>query len=231
MTNITVKYLLPNCTSVLQPLDAGIIKNFKCFYKNQLIASFLRQIELNGKYELPDLKQAIYMVENAWSCVTRETISNCWKHCNIIGTDKDAGLRIAAENECHIQVLETNLKKFKNLSDFAYTAKEYLESDDAITTGEILTTDDIIAVVVPNDEKKLDIDDDDDDEACESEAIITHSEAFKCIKNLKLFFEQNKFSLDDIKLISNLDEKIKDFSITHLKQQQLDNYVVRKLKF
>ena len=32
-SNVIVKFFPPNTTSKLQPLDQGIIKNFKCFYR------------------------------------------------------------------------------------------------------------------------------------------------------------------------------------------------------
>ena len=41
LTNIKIQFLPPNTTSHLQPLDAGIIKNLKVFYKKALISHFI----------------------------------------------------------------------------------------------------------------------------------------------------------------------------------------------
>lgn len=38
-SNITVKFFPANTTSKLQPLDQGIIKNFKCFYRKYSLFS------------------------------------------------------------------------------------------------------------------------------------------------------------------------------------------------
>ncbi len=37
LTNVKIHYFLPNCTSHLQPCDAGIIKSFKSHYASQLV--------------------------------------------------------------------------------------------------------------------------------------------------------------------------------------------------
>jgi hypothetical protein len=37
LTNIELVYLPPNCTSVIQPMDMGIIKNLKHYYREKLV--------------------------------------------------------------------------------------------------------------------------------------------------------------------------------------------------
>ena len=37
LDNVSVKFLPPNTTTVLQPCDAGIIHSFKCYYKHLFI--------------------------------------------------------------------------------------------------------------------------------------------------------------------------------------------------
>ena len=44
-TNIKIVYLPANTTSVLKPLDLGIIKNFKVWYKKLLFPHILAKIE------------------------------------------------------------------------------------------------------------------------------------------------------------------------------------------
>jgi hypothetical protein len=47
MTNVTIVCLPPNCTSVVQPLDQGIIVAFKLRYKSKLLEWVLSQFDLD----------------------------------------------------------------------------------------------------------------------------------------------------------------------------------------
>ncbi len=44
-TNIELFYFPLNVTSLIQPLDQGIIKNFKVFYKKELLRKLLFEME------------------------------------------------------------------------------------------------------------------------------------------------------------------------------------------
>jgi len=77
LSNITIKFLPPNTTSHLQPLDAGIIKSFKVHYRNLHIHWLLQQYENDTMNIPPTLLDAVYNIASAWDTVTTTTISNC----------------------------------------------------------------------------------------------------------------------------------------------------------
>lgn len=75
--NIWVEFLPPNCTSILQPLDLGIMKNVKVHFRQRL----LQRILINLRMQKPDpinVRQAAQMLTGAWWTVTPITIANCW---------------------------------------------------------------------------------------------------------------------------------------------------------
>ena len=45
LSNVKVIFYPPNCTSKLQPLDLGVIKNFKSHYRNLFLSRVLNLIE------------------------------------------------------------------------------------------------------------------------------------------------------------------------------------------
>ncbi|XP_014250358.1 tigger transposable element-derived protein 4-like [Cimex lectularius] len=74
--NIELYFLPPNTTSVLQPMDQGIIKNLKVKFRQRLVLKMLDQPE-NFKVSLLD---AILMISDSWDDVTQKTIQNCFRH-------------------------------------------------------------------------------------------------------------------------------------------------------
>ena len=68
--NIELCFFPTNCTSIMQPLDMGIIKNFKITYRQQLIEKVITNIE--RKLEKPfaiNVKQACEMISSSWDSV------------------------------------------------------------------------------------------------------------------------------------------------------------------
>ena len=77
--NIFVANLLPNVTSLIQPMDQGIIQNLKHCYRS----GFLRKL-VNADLNFPkfqssfNIKDAIYAAALAWKDVKQSTIRSCW---------------------------------------------------------------------------------------------------------------------------------------------------------
>lgn len=100
LSNVSVQMLPPNTTPFLQPQDAGIIRQFKAQIlkrQNRHALDWLDNIleraaeigEENigqeiGKYCNVDVLVAMRWAQEAWEMVTTTTISNCWRHTNIL---------------------------------------------------------------------------------------------------------------------------------------------------
>ncbi len=84
ITNVDVYFLPPNTTSVIQPCDQGIIRAFKANYRYLLSKFCVRNLDIKDELLMPKVKEAIYMIKEAWDKVGRETIVNCWRHAGNI---------------------------------------------------------------------------------------------------------------------------------------------------
>nr|CCA20221.1 PREDICTED: similar to tigger transposable element derived 4 putative [Albugo laibachii Nc14] len=94
-SNVEIEMLPPKTTSVLQPMDAGVIACLKAyFHRSQgchavdVADSVIDDKEKSTKviYKV-EVLQAIHWCRNAWESVTQSTIANCWKHTGIIPED------------------------------------------------------------------------------------------------------------------------------------------------
>ena len=88
LTNIKLQYFPTNCTSVIQPMDQGIIQAFKRRYRTRLVKRNLNQIEYGYTDNALPILDSINYLDEAWEEISAETIKNCYrkagfktKHC------------------------------------------------------------------------------------------------------------------------------------------------------
>ena len=91
-SNIKVVFLPKNTTSRLQPLDAGIIKNFKVHYRRILLKHTLAQIDgtdltASSIVKTVNVLTAIRWIKKAWEAVQPQTIINCFRKTGAIPQD------------------------------------------------------------------------------------------------------------------------------------------------
>ncbi|XP_046684648.1 tigger transposable element-derived protein 4-like [Homalodisca vitripennis] len=152
MKNIKIEFLPPNTTSKLQPLDQGIIKNFKVHYRKEVVRLFLRDPEDKNPTKISIL-DAMWMASKAWNNVTENTIKNCFKKsgfkqqvdeeeesvvedCSIVETDN---------SELASPVLWRQVTQALTLEGLSF--EDFVAVDDELATCGKLSDADIIASV------------------------------------------------------------------------------------
>ena len=90
-SNIKVVYLPANTTSMLQPLDLGIIRNFKVHYRKLLMTFILAKIEkcssASEVLQSVNVLHAIRWVADAWKSVSEITIKKCFRKAGMLAHD------------------------------------------------------------------------------------------------------------------------------------------------
>ena len=85
LSNVKLEFMPAKCTSVLQPLDQRIIRNFKRQYQKFLLQERLLMID-SERHETIDVRKAIGMIAQAWREISKYTIEHCWQHPGIRNT-------------------------------------------------------------------------------------------------------------------------------------------------
>lgn len=97
-SEVKVVYLPPNTTSILQPMDQGVISTFKAYYLRETFNQALRASEgetgvsLKEFWRCYNIRQAIENISKSWDEVSEKTMNAVWKNlwddcANFLGFD------------------------------------------------------------------------------------------------------------------------------------------------
>ena len=132
LSNINLQFYPPNCTSVIQPLDQGIIQSFKVLYRKCFVKSLLDKIDnKNDEFSSTiDVLDACYWIKNSWDQVSQTTIINCFNHAGYdvasINYENNAD-SMAIEQLSELVKIRNN--KLKTSPEASISASEYVDID------------------------------------------------------------------------------------------------------
>ena len=138
-SNIKIVFLPANTTSKLQPLDLGIICNFKLHYRRLLLQYVLAKIDTaTTATEITksiNVLTAIRWVALAWREVKSTTIQKCFRNAGILNTDLDV---IALDEADPFQTIDEDLEISSLISRtmgtlHQCTAEEYVNGDNSLS--------------------------------------------------------------------------------------------------
>ncbi len=227
LSNIKFVFLPPNTTSRSQPLDAGIIKAFKGYYRKlmvkQLLAIINSGVEIDSKSI--SLLDAVFMIYSAWNEVKVSTIQNCFSKCGFIIND--------IEDECDFdenfdEVWETA----QRLLDIDIVFEEFVECDEDLAVNENLTEEKIIEEIISErnantSEELIESDEEDNDieisDTLESkQRSPTLMDAIKAVSTLRQYFINCKTIDSDIMYdLDQINQKAFDYNFKILKQTKI----------
>ena len=80
--NVFVHYLPPNCTSIIQPMDQGILRSLKCRYKKEFLLKMLDACNsgdsISAFQKEFTIMDALWKIRSAWENIPKEILSNGW---------------------------------------------------------------------------------------------------------------------------------------------------------
>lgn len=137
---IICRFLPPNTTSLIQPMDQGVIAAAKKIYIREFMLQMINRPDPNNVtvdrfIKNWDIKKTVMIFGQVWNGLTSKTLSNCWnkilKDYREQGSDGDGEFSDDDETELRVIDLATS-------DDFEAEVESWLEASDEIPSTELL---------------------------------------------------------------------------------------------
>ena len=125
---IELIFLPPNTTSKTQPMDQGVIRSLKAFYRHSIIKRYITSIDGGRSPTNVNMLEAMTLLTVAWECASPITLVNCFRKA---GMSSESQALSQSDDE-------------ESPSDF--TVDGYVDADEDVVTSEahLLTESEII---------------------------------------------------------------------------------------
>lgn len=225
LKNLQIEFLPPNTTSHIQPCDAGIIRNFKAYYRNILVSKWIHELDEGQAIKKLNIKEAIEIITDAWDSVKQNTIKNCWKNTGILPVETI----LAVSNEMEIDEIDDSMANLVSALNSLkiidpsvnITAEEYVDADNGLTCTDLPTEEEIFEEFLVAEGALQQIQTDTEDSSEGEEETISVQVGRKALEIAKRFLEQRTFTTEnDIKYMRNIIRRL-DESVEKSKRQAL----------
>ena len=216
LKNIELAFLPPNTTSATQPMDAGVIRNFKLHYRRILADRRLEAAETGDKDFKWNLLDCLFAVKCAWTLVTPTTIANCYRNAGFFQGDAssraESSAEVASSQESELRVFRIIWDGLRDMIEEMPSLEDYVDIDNEAECAERMTDQEIVEAI----SKDQNPESDDDEEVGETlveepEPIPTAKQALQpidCIRRFTLSMDESPETEDAIRLTTILEQTL-----------------------
>lgn len=216
LRNVKVVFYPPNCTSVCQPLDMGIIKCLKQRYRKFLVqkAVFMMDVKNDGSQVNMKINvlQAVHYIADSWKQISPTTITNCFMKCGV-GKDMGGEPVMDVSEEDNSDHFEEDFNKI-NSQNIRFDA--YVECDSDLAVCGVQSLDDMCAEARGEDASSAEESEDADQLASE---VPSFSEAYSAFEKVKCFVYSQVLSETEQDTLLKMDSMFVRLNRTTKKRQ------------
>ena len=219
-----IKFLMlpPDATSIMQPLDQGIILLAKRRYKKKLAERYLACVEnnkdANSLLKALDIVQATNMIAASWRETSSTIIQNCFHKAGF----KHHAVDPAPPEEEPLPALAPDVwnRVQRWLGDVQFD--EFAASEPEAATAQPMFDQDLVHLVLTKNDVQEESDDESEEDIPSAGAIKTSFEFLAMIDQQKAFLKQNQMPTD---IVEQLETQVvaMQFSLCS-KQKQMQDY-------
>ena len=161
LSNVKLIFLPPNMISVSQPMDQGVIKCVKAFYRQRLVNLMIKRLEQGQDLTKISILRALQLLVASWNDVTKTAIVNCFGKAKISAKDQ---VNAAEDSDDPFKKLENHLTELRKIDPTLFpqdlTAQEIVDVDiNVITTDKPETDEEILESVRSDKDEETNVDD------------------------------------------------------------------------
>ena len=219
-----IKFLMlpPNATSIMQPLDQGIILSAKRRYKKKLAERYLACVEnkkdANSLLKALDIVQATNMIAALWRETSSTIIQNCFHKAGF----KHHAVDPAPETEDPLPAPAPDVwnRVQRWLGDVQFD--EFAAGEPEAGTAQPMSDQDIVNIVLTKNDAQDESDNESEEEIPFASAIKTSIEFLAMIDQQKAFLKRNEMPTE---IVEQLEAQVvaMQFSLCS-KQKQMQDY-------
>jgi hypothetical protein len=144
LEHVKVLFLPPNTTSILQPLDQGIIHAVKRHYRARVVRRMLCNIASERDINV-NILEAMQMFSAAWRALKEEIISNCFRKAGVVYAEDITESEVLDDAET-----EENWKRLCEKLDVPTSVNltDYVNVDCDVLVQKEITDDEILADIM-----------------------------------------------------------------------------------
>ena len=223
-----IKFLMlpPNATSIMQPLDQGIILSAKMRYKKKLAERYLACVEnnkdANSLLKALDIVQATNMIAASWRETSSTIIQNCFRKAGFKHHAVDPASEIQ-EDPLPTPAPDVWNRVQRWLGDVQFD--EFAASEPEAGTAQPMSDQDIVNIVLTKNDVQDESDDESEEEIPSASAIKTSVEFLAMIDQQKAFLKQNELPTE---IVEQLEAQVVAMQVSLCsKQKQMQDYFQR----
>ena len=220
-----IKFLMlpPNATSIMQPLDQGIILSAKRRYKKKLAERYLACVEnnkdANSLLKALDIVQATNMIAASWRETSSTIIQNCFRKAGFKHHAVDPASEIE-EDPLPAPAPDVWNRVQRWLGDVQFD--EFAVSEPEASTAQPMSDQDIVDLVHTENDPQDESDDECEEEIPSASANKTSVEFLAMIDQQKAFLKRNQMPTD---IVEQLETQVVAMQVSLCsKQKQMQDY-------
>lgn len=220
LTNINLKFLPFNTTSVMQPMGMGVIKNWKAHYKSRLNRRMITALDADPEKKAKDVSKSItlldvlYLAKESWNAVSSQTILNCFRKG---GFCKDEAADVFDGDESLVDVSVPENMTPEEFEEFVDMDKDVKIAADH-TDAEILEA--------ASDSKRVKVETAEEDSESDDNSApppLTLAQKLQMATHLRQYVQESGMQAA-LPLLRMVEDKVQSEAAQSRKQRTIDSY-------